>query len=177
LASAAARPARVAASAGAGPQDQITPHWFAGNARFWYRNDLAAGAREFVAVDTTKATRGPAFDHKRLAAALAKAIGKDVPADKLPFDLIALDDHAKAVRFKVGDTLWKCDLPNVPPESTFRLADALIRAGKDFDFVVAPNANHGMGGAYGQRRMLDFFVRHLKGAEPPDRNDVTTGGR
>ena len=61
-----------------------------------------------------------------------------------------------------------------PPESTFRLADALIRAGKDFDFVVVPNANHGMGGAYGQRRMQDFFVRHLLRTEPPDRNAVST---
>ena len=58
----------------------------------------------------------------------------------------------------------------MPPESTLRLADALIRAGKDFDFVVVPNANHGMGGAYGQRRMQDFFVRHLLRTEPPDRN-------
>ena len=56
---------------------------------------------------------------------------------------------------------------NVPPESTLRLADALIKAGKDFDLVVVPNANHGMGGAYGQRRMQDFFVRHLLGPSPP----------
>ena len=59
---------------------------------------------------------------------------------------------------------------NVPPESTLRLVDALIKAGKDFDLLVVPNANHGMGGAYGQRRMQDFFVRHLLHAEPPDRN-------
>lgn len=50
---------------------------------------------------------------------------------------------------------------NVPPESTLRLADALIRADKDFDLLVVPNGGHGMGGAYGQRRMHDFFVRHL----------------
>ena len=59
---------------------------------------------------------------------------------------------------------------NVPPESTLRLADALIKAGKDFDFVVVPGAGHGMGGAYGTRRLQDFFVRHLQGIEPPDRN-------
>ena len=52
---------------------------------------------------------------------------------------------------------------NVPPESTMRLVDALIKAGKDFELVVVPNANHGMGGAYGQRRMRDFFVRHSAG--------------
>jgi hypothetical protein len=59
---------------------------------------------------------------------------------------------------------------NVPPESTLRVVDALIRAGKDFDLLVVPNAGHGMGGAYGTRRMQDFFVRHLHGVEPPDRN-------
>jgi dipeptidyl aminopeptidase/acylaminoacyl peptidase len=58
----------------------------------------------------------------------------------------------------------------VPPESTYRLADALIKAGKDFDFVLVPAAGHGMGGAYGTRRMHDFFVRHLQAREPPDRN-------
>ena len=55
---------------------------------------------------------------------------------------------------------------NVPPESTMRLVDALIKAGKDFELLVVPNANHGMGGAYGQRRMNDFFVRHLLGTGP-----------
>lgn len=59
---------------------------------------------------------------------------------------------------------------NVPPESTLRFADALIRSNKDFDLIVVPNAGHGMGGAYGLRRMHDFFVRHLLGTEPPNRN-------
>ena len=59
---------------------------------------------------------------------------------------------------------------NVPTESTYRLCDALIKAGKDFDFLMVPGGGHGMGGAYGRRRLLDFFVRHLQGVEPPDRN-------
>jgi dienelactone hydrolase len=59
---------------------------------------------------------------------------------------------------------------NVPPESTMRFVDALIKAGKDFDLLVIPGAGHGMGGSYGQRRMQDFFVRNLLGLEPPDRN-------
>ncbi len=50
---------------------------------------------------------------------------------------------------------------NVPPESTMRFADALIKANKDFDLLVVPNGGHGMGGAYGQRRMHDYFVKHL----------------
>jgi len=64
---------------------------------------------------------------------------------------------------------------NVPPESTFRFVDALIRAKKDFDFLVVPNGGHGSGGAYYQRRLQDFFARHLMGIEPPNRNEIATG--
>ena len=59
---------------------------------------------------------------------------------------------------------------NVPPESTFRFVDALIRSGKDFDFLFVPNGGHGAGGSYGQRRLQDFFLRHLQGTEPPNHN-------
>ena len=48
--------------------------------------------------------------------------------------------------------------------------DALIKAGKDFDLLVVPGMGHSNGGAYGTRRLQDFFVRHLHGVEPPDRN-------
>ncbi|HEV7224216.1 MAG TPA: prolyl oligopeptidase family serine peptidase, partial [Pirellulales bacterium] len=54
---------------------------------------------------------------------------------------------------------------NVPPESTMRLADALIRANKDFELVVVPGAGHGMGGAFGSRKMHNFFAQHLLGKE------------
>ncbi|MBN1806702.1 MAG: prolyl oligopeptidase family serine peptidase [Sedimentisphaerales bacterium] len=59
---------------------------------------------------------------------------------------------------------------NVPPESTMRFADALIKADKDFDLLVIPGAGHGSGSSYGQRRMQDFFIRHLQGVEPPNHN-------
>jgi dipeptidyl aminopeptidase/acylaminoacyl peptidase len=52
-----------------------------------------------------------------------------------------------------------------------QVVDALIKAGKDFDLVVFPGAGHSAGGSrYGERRRRDFFVRHLLGVEPPDRN-------
>jgi dipeptidyl aminopeptidase/acylaminoacyl peptidase len=60
---------------------------------------------------------------------------------------------------------------NVPPESTFRFVDALIKAERDFDFLMVPGGGHGAGGSYGQRRLQDFFIRHLQGIEPPKRNE------
>jgi dipeptidyl aminopeptidase/acylaminoacyl peptidase len=65
---------------------------------------------------------------------------------------------------------------NVPPESTYRLADALIKAGKTFDFLAVPGMGHGDGGVYGRAKKRDFFVKNLLGVDPPDRNanELTT---
>jgi dipeptidyl aminopeptidase/acylaminoacyl peptidase len=62
---------------------------------------------------------------------------------------------------------------NVDPSSTLQVADALIKANKTFDLLVIPGADHTSGGPYGDRKRNDFFVHHLIGAEPPDRNAVT----
>jgi dipeptidyl aminopeptidase/acylaminoacyl peptidase len=59
---------------------------------------------------------------------------------------------------------------NVDPASTMQVVNALIKAGKVFDLLVIPGGGHGMGGAYGERKMYDFFVRSLLGAVPPDWN-------
>ncbi|MCH2060318.1 MAG: S9 family peptidase [Verrucomicrobiales bacterium] len=59
---------------------------------------------------------------------------------------------------------------NVPPESTYRLVDALIKAKKDFDFIMVPGGGHGGGGHHGHRRRQDFFRKHLLGIEPPNYN-------
>lgn len=58
---------------------------------------------------------------------------------------------------------------NVPPNNTLLVVDALIKANKDFELLMIPNAGHGFGSAgnYMMRRRWDFFVRHLLGAEPP----------
>jgi dipeptidyl aminopeptidase/acylaminoacyl peptidase len=56
---------------------------------------------------------------------------------------------------------------NVDPSSTMQVANALIRADKDFDLLVVPGAGHGAAESpYGNRRRMDFFVRHLLGVEP-----------
>src|SRR5206468_7642231 len=42
-------------------RNKVTAHWFADETKFWYRNDLKGGAKEFVLVDAEKGSRGPAF--------------------------------------------------------------------------------------------------------------------
>jgi len=61
---------------------------------------------------------------------------------------------------------------NVPPESTLRLVDALIRANKPFDFLMIPGMGHSDGGSYGRQRTRDFFVEKLRPEKPVSRNRV-----
>jgi dienelactone hydrolase len=77
--------------------------------------------------------------------------------------------HAASLRGKLLLIVGELD-SNVPPESTLRLTDALMKAGKDFDLLVITGSDHTDGGIYGERRRRDYFVRHLLGVEPPDRN-------
>jgi dipeptidyl aminopeptidase/acylaminoacyl peptidase len=59
---------------------------------------------------------------------------------------------------------------NVPPESTYRVVDALIKAGKNFEFLSVPGMGHSDGGPYGRKKKRDFFVKSLLGVDPPKRN-------
>lgn len=60
---------------------------------------------------------------------------------------------------------------NVDPASTVQLCDALIKADKEFEFVILPGMNHTGGGKYGERKRRDFFVKNLLHAEPPVWNE------
>lgn len=64
---------------------------------------------------------------------------------------------------------------NVDPASTMQVANALIKANKDFELVVIPGAHHTMGEDFGEHKRYDFFVRHLMGVTPPSWDKVKTG--
>jgi len=50
---------------------------------------------------------------------------------------------------------------NVPPSSTYRMADALIKANKRFDMFVMPGKDHGVMCPYYQNLIRYYFVEHL----------------
>ena len=58
---------------------------------------------------------------------------------------------------------------NVSPNNTLLVVDALIKANKDFDLLMIPNAGHDYGAAtpYVTRRRWDYFVRYLADGIPP----------
>ncbi|WP_148372566.1 S9 family peptidase [Bacteroides bouchesdurhonensis] len=50
---------------------------------------------------------------------------------------------------------------NVPPSSTYRLADALIKANKRFDMFILPGKDHGVMSPYYQNLIRYYFVENL----------------
>ena len=84
----------------------VTPEWLEGG-RFWYANQVF-GETEFMLVDPASRSRGPAFDHARLAAALSLAADTAYEAGQLPFD--RFDYTAEGIAFTVADSLrWSCN--------------------------------------------------------------------
>ena len=72
--------------------------------------------------------------------------------------------HARRLQGKLLLIVGELDR-NVDPASTMQVVNALIRADKDFEFLVMPGTGHGSA-KYGTRRRRDFFVRHLLRVEP-----------
>jgi len=91
--------------------------------------------------------------------------GKD---GKTNYDDQANQNHAPKLKGKLFLIHGLMD-DNVPPSSTLLVVDALIKANKDFDLLLLPNARHGYGeySPYVMRKRWDYFVEHLLGAEHP----------
>ena len=75
-------------------------------------------------------------------------------------------DNAHRLQGKVLLVVGEMDT-NVDPSSTMQVVNQLIKHDKDFDLLYIPGAGHGPGGAYGEHKRFDFFVRQLLGVTPP----------
>ena len=86
----------------------IRPRWLADD-RFWYRVTTQNG-NEFVLVDPTRGTRGPAFDQTKIATALSMASGTVYDAFRLPFTQFDFSNDGASMMFNVDSRRWTCDL-------------------------------------------------------------------
>lgn len=106
---------------------KVDAHWIS-DSQFWFRSDLGEGKSEFVLVDCEAGKRQAAFDHAKVGAALSKAAGTIVVADRLPIDNLDLSGDGKMVKFDASGSRWSCDL------STY----AIEKAGKAQGAPAAP---------------------------------------
>ena len=58
---------------------------------------------------------------------------------------------------------------NVNPSATFKLAEALVKADKEFDMLIFPSQHHGYQGKFNDyftKKLWNYFVAHLLDAKP-----------
>jgi dipeptidyl aminopeptidase/acylaminoacyl peptidase len=101
-------------------------NWIDGTSHFWYRKTVKGG-HDFTIVEAETATKRPAFDHERLAAALSATLGEKYTAVTLPFSgsasagdgggrgtgaqsPLTFMDREQAITFAHGGFSWNCNL-------------------------------------------------------------------
>ncbi len=112
--------------------------WVDKEQRLWYVNNTVKG-REYIVVDANSARKEKAFDHTRLAEALAKASGEKVNADSLPISGLEFKSNNN-IEFQAFRKKWAVQL------SDYRIQDKGTAATDD------RRGGRGGGGYWGQRR-------------------------
>ncbi len=99
--------------------------WVEKQPQLWYVSQTSRG-KEFTVVDVDKRLKQQAFDHERLATALAQASGEKVEAYQLPFNSITYvgDDRLEVIAFQkkwqVSLTDYRVEGPGKEEESDRR---------------------------------------------------------
>ena len=96
--------------------DTVYPIWIGDSDCFWYervtkvgKGDQTTFGKEYHLVDAKAATNKLAFDHKVLAAALAKTTTQEVDASNLPINEVDITLKPLAIAFTAFDKRWKFD--------------------------------------------------------------------
>ena len=85
------------------------PRWIAQSHKAFYRRTVKGG-HDFILVDADAKTKGPAFDHSRIAASLSSGTGKTYTALDLPFNSFDFVDSGRAIQFAADGATWRCDV-------------------------------------------------------------------
>ncbi len=120
------------------------PVWIGESSRFWYRKSVSGG-QAFVLVDAENGNKADAFDHERVAAALAAVLPDEgdepITAVTLPFNRIEFVDDESAIEFAIDNAMWRCELAEYACESTGRPArrDWLAPRERDMSPILSPD--------------------------------------
>jgi dipeptidyl-peptidase-4 len=113
----------------------VRPTWIDENT-FWYRNTIPEG-NEFVLVDVETKTRKRAFDHKKLASALSKALEESYEPFRLPFESIEFSKDRNSLIFTVESMKCTYDM------QTNECLTEEINVDMDSNMMVSPDGKLG----------------------------------
>ncbi|HUA26984.1 MAG TPA: DPP IV N-terminal domain-containing protein [Steroidobacteraceae bacterium] len=98
-------------------------------------------------------------------------------AGEVDYDKVFAGKHASQLKGRLLLAHGEMD-DNAHPAGTMRMADAFIKAGKQFDMLIMPGVHHAiMWDPYFRRVQQNYFLKHLMNAALPDEpNLVPVGG-
>jgi dipeptidyl-peptidase 4 len=88
-------------------RQDLRPHWSSDGSHLAYQINTGRDRHEFLKVNLESGAKTPAFDHQKLADALA-ATGQKASADRLPLDPLDISSDG-SVRFRAFGKSWKFD--------------------------------------------------------------------
>ncbi|HVA62836.1 MAG TPA: DPP IV N-terminal domain-containing protein, partial [Terriglobales bacterium] len=86
---------------------RVQPGWLP-DGRFWYETTTASG-NQYVLVNPARATREPALDSVKVAAALSAAAGAPVATRTLALQNLSFSSDGRSVSFTADRRRWQCD--------------------------------------------------------------------
>jgi dipeptidyl-peptidase 4 len=137
----------------------LSPHWINNSDRFWYRTHTRRGF-EFIYADPAQKIKRPAFDHVKLAQALAQATGQPVEAYSLPFREIQFSEDETIIGFTANEIQYSFNIAtNQLSPSAFSILPSEL---------VSPNGLHA---AYIENHNL-----YLRNTQTNEITQLTTDG-
>ncbi len=91
--------------------EHIKVNWLNNGSKLWYRLNSTGGQYEFIIVDAKTGTKKAAFDHDKLAKALAKETKEDIDAKKLPIAQLEFPGDSKLTFISKGKK-WQFNFKN-----------------------------------------------------------------
>ncbi len=121
--------------------DIVCPTWIGNSDCFWYGRDLKGGGTEYRLVDAKAATNELAFDHQKLAQALAKASGETVEPDRLPLADLAIQPDLLRLTFKAfcKDWTYDAEVGKCTETTIVREGNATVPLSQENNEVLSPD--------------------------------------
>jgi dienelactone hydrolase len=153
----------------------IRPTWLPDD-RYYYRTSASEG-NQFILVNPAKGSKGVAFDHAKLAAALSATTGKAYKAADLPFQTISFSANGKGVIFTADGKQYKFENNAITPDTTTVKAVALTGArGRRGGGFAAGNPNEVLSPNKQKAAFIKDFNLWVRDVKTNKETQLTTDG-
>jgi dipeptidyl aminopeptidase/acylaminoacyl peptidase len=153
----------------------IRPTWLPDD-RYYYRTSAAEG-NQFILVNPAKGSKGVAFDHAKLAAALSSTSGKTYSAADLPFQTISFSANGKGVIFTADGKQYRFENNKVTDDTTTVKAVTLTGArGRRGGGFAAGNPNEVLSPNKQTAAFIKDFNLYVRDVKSGKETQLTTDG-